>query len=494
MKPSYLSFLKVPWALILIIFLTFCIFPTSAWSQPGNLPARTEEVVGAIETATADLLEDIKNEKYCRLACNSFPFYRATNYLFWNDFFQDNRLNQFGNEKTKTWITADQHVDNFGTYNNDEEEVVFDLNDFDESVVADYQYDVWRMATSIVLAVSDSQPTSLSPEKTKDIEDLIDEFSESYLDTLADYDGNDRETKTYFTSQNTDGKVKELLEYAEGKSRKKLLKKWTDKENGKRRFESPEKRDKIGHASQEEKAAIQSQIKPYGKTLKGKIKDSDNYFKVKDIAKRLKAGLGSLGTPRYYVLIDGESDSSKDDRILDVKRQSKPTPYQFFTQSEKVAYDQLFENDAQRHEVAYLALTKHTDDYLGWMYLSDPEGQFSGYYSVREVSPNKAAFDDLKDENGNEFSLANAEQSDLLSIAKQWGKILATAHARSDQDFDEKYVPYSFEKQVTKITDGKHKEFRRLVREVAFDYAKQVQADYGSFVQKLKPKDCPKCE
>ncbi|MEA5532780.1 DUF2252 domain-containing protein [Crocosphaera sp. XPORK-15E] len=489
MKQLIASLWKFSCVFILISLINFCIFSASVLAESGNNSEQTNQVVKAIKAANSQLSDKIKTEKYCSLACELFTFYRGTNYLYWTDFSQDSRLKQFGNDKTKTWISADLHLNNFGAYNNDEGEIVFDLNDFDESVVADYQYDIWRMATSIVLGVSNNDPTSLTTEKRKDVEDAIDKFTESYLDTLASYLGNDQENSTYFTAKNTAGKVKDLLQEAEDMSRQDLLKKWTEKDNNKPRFKSPKEiKHKLETASKDEKKAIKSQFFAYGNTLSGKLKYDENTFQIKDIAPRLKAGLGSLGTPRYYVLIEGDSDSLKDDRILDVKRQSKPTAYQVFSQAEKATYDQLFKNDAQRHEIAYSALTKHTDDYLGWMYLTDPKGNFTGYYSVREVSPNKSDFEDI------DFNLAEANKQDLLEVAQQWGQILATDHARADQDFDAKYVPYSLEKQVTEITDGKHQEFRYLVKEIAFDYANQVQADYDSFVDNLKPENCPKCE
>ena len=54
----------------------------------------------------------------------------------------------------------------------------------------------------------------------------------------------------------------------------------------------------------------------------------------------------------------------------------------------------------------------------------------------------------------------------------------------ADQDFDEKLVPNSLEKQVKKITDGRGTEFRELVSDVALHYAEQVNIDYSSFVNR----------
>merc|ERR1719335_674900 len=44
-----------------------------------------------------------------------------------------------------------------------------------------------------------------------------------------------------------------------------------------------------------------------------------SHFKLKDLARRDLAGTGSLGSGRYYMLIEGPTASQDDDRILDVK-------------------------------------------------------------------------------------------------------------------------------------------------------------------------------
>ncbi len=470
-------------ALITLFGLVWVFRPSAAIAQ--NIE-RSTEVVSAIEKENQKLCQnqspdvcactELLREKSCKMSDSAFPFYRATNYLFWHDFSEDERLKEFGNEKTKTWLLGDLHVDNFGTFDNDEGEIVFNLNDFDESVVADYQYDVWRMAASMVLVTRELNSFSTEPEKQAQI---IDAFAESYLDTLADYRGNEREVKTSFTLDSIDVNLSELIEKNRAKkkpkkARKKMLEKWTNKEGDQLANEKKLAEKKLAKISPDRKKEIKEAMSDYGKTLSGKLDYKPDDFKVKDVAQRLGAGLGSLGTPRYYVLIEGESDEPSDDRILDVKRQSKPTAYTFLGQKWQGEYDRRFKNDAQRHALAYRALIKDADDYLGWMELSD------GVYSVRECSPFK---------DGILTTNLNSEQA-FTDMAKLWGQILATDHARADKDFEQDLIPYSFEKQVDELTNGHHKEFRALVRQVAFEYAERVQADYEAFKAALKPNNC----
>ncbi|NES07899.1 MAG: DUF2252 domain-containing protein [Okeania sp. SIO2F4] len=465
------------WLIVIILILTVNVFFVfnQTLAQSINNSERTQKVLESIELDTDLILsganpqkrQELKAEKYARMSESPFTFYRATNSLFWQDFVNDSRLGKFGNAQTKTWILGDCHVNNFGAYNNDKGEIIFDLNDFDESIIADYQYDLWRLATSIILVAEDNSIISKDDQK-----EIIDSFSESYLDTLESYVGNEDETQIYFTEKNTIGEVKKTIEKATEKTRRGMLYKWTKVVEEKRLFDF--ENEDLGIASDANKA-IESEILAYAETLSGNLNYDPKYFQVKDVAQRLNAGLGSLGTPRYYLLIEGETDNLDDDHILDIKRQYQPPAYELFSLYDRLNYDSIFYNTAQRHAEAYKALIKHADDFLGWMELVDnnpADGDFSGYYSVREISPYKKSLKTkrLKDKDS------------FIEVAQQWGKILATDHARADKDFDEKLVPYSLEKQVTKITDGKYKEFRELVDEVAFQYVEQVKIDYSNFV------------
>ncbi|WP_013323748.1 DUF2252 domain-containing protein [Gloeothece verrucosa] len=451
--------------IVLILSLTCIAFPCLAGTN------RSEKIINEITTKNQFLLKnnpDLLTYKYCKMSeSNSpFPFYRATNYLFWEDLANDSRLKNFGNSKTQIWLSGDLHLENLGTFNNNLEEIVFDINDFDESLIADYQLDLWRMATSIILVARDN---NLSKEEAASV---VDAFTETYLNTLAAYRGNDDELKTYFTEDNTEGMIKKLLNKAQKQTRQQMLDKWVENTEGKAQFKAIDQ--KLEKLTVKEDV-IQKAMAAYGKTLVGKLSDNPSYFKVKSVAKRLNAGLGSLGVPRYYVLIEGETKALNDDRILDVKYQSRPTAYEYLRLKDQEKYDAAFKNDAERHAIAYRALVKHTDDYLGWLKLSD------GYYSVRELSPYKKALDTEKLNEGSSFE----------EVAKQWGKILATDHASADKDFDAGIIPYSFDKQVDEQTKDHHQEFRELVKKVAFDYADQVKADYDVFVKALKPKNCP---
>ena len=113
-----------------------------------------------------------------------------------------------------------------------------------------------------------------------------------------------------------------------------MLNKWTQQVKGIRHFDIAASKGKLDVATDREKEEILAAMPGYGGTLAGDVRYSEERFKVKDIVHRVDAGTGSLGIPRYYLLIEGKSTSQNDDRILDVKRQGKPSPYAYLTEAD----------------------------------------------------------------------------------------------------------------------------------------------------------------
>jgi uncharacterized protein (DUF2252 family) len=440
----------------------------------------------AIEDWNAWLLPGDRHDKYCDMSTSPFIFYRGSNHLFWSDLADDKRLRPFGNKKTRTWLQGDMHAENMGSFNNNKGEIVYGINDFDDAVIADYQYDVWRMAVSLVLV---ARQNKISASKQGD---AVDAFSRAYLHTMISYAGNNKALRTYFTKDNTCKTLSKFLKDVEKEdTRKEMLKKWTVTAKDKRFFSlstqmKPPVRvtEKLSPISESERTAMYRGMPRYGKTLARGLKYDKSYFKIEDIAHRLLAGTGSTGTPRYYVLIQGNAKKTNDDRILDVKRQSKPTAYSYFDSAHQKEFDVCFPNPGARHAAAYRSLTTvrakksgriYSDDHLGWMNF------FDSVNSVRERSPQKETFptDTLTSISG------------LKEMAEQYAIVLATAHARAHGNFKRKPTLYPLADQVAGLLKGKHRKFRELVEEVAFGYANQVAKDYRVFKAALGPKDCP---
>ncbi len=368
-----------------------------------------------------------------------------------------------------TWIQGDMHTENYGAFDNDDGEVVYDLNDFDESWVTSYLYDVWRCATSIVLLtrqLKDEEGDRVFSDD--DAEEFVDAFTEAYLEQLDEFRGNNYERDFRLTQDTAYGKLDNFLEDVEDdNSRKKMLKKWTDKEDDDRSFKSHEDQPKLDDVKESEYNAIEAAVQAYQQTLTSPTQGDAEYFTVKDVAARLVAGTGSLGTPRYYVLIEGETDDTDDDRILDVKQQGLPSLYTYLSEVEQSNVNNFVENQGCRVAHGNKALLNDADDHIGYAKIFDQD------FSIRERSPYKETFD---------TAVLNSDTR-FRKLAEQWGKVLAAAHSRADKDYEASVVPHEFEEVVHEVAGEKHAEFRDETRKVALHYADQVQIDYDFFQQ-----------
>ncbi len=427
--------------------------------------SRTAYVVAEINAQNASLDAASRAEKYAAMKQSPFVFYRGTNHLYWKDLGQSPNLSPYGGlSTTRTFLGGDMHVNNTGSFDDDQGDIVFALNDFDETLIGDYQLDVWRLATSLVLVARERGVFGAADEAA-----FVDSFTEAYLDALEAFAGTNDELTRKFTASNTYGLLDDFLtSIAADESRAKMLGEWTTLENGVRRLKTTTNPD-LAPVSSAVVSDIIAKMPNYRSTLSGGGTSLNaSYFQVKSVAQRLHAGVGSLGTTRYYVLIEGASSSQADDRILDVKAEGAPSGYPYIDPAAMSLTNSISGGDmARRTVIAQKALGYRVDDHLGYVQLADGKN-----YAVRERSPYKGsvAVEDLD------------TTVRFTKMAEQWGQVLATHHARADKDWDASVLPHSFDAVVKSLVNGNHAGFRTHVRNVAIPYADQVVLDYQSFV------------
>src|SRR5665213_2078872 len=121
------------------------------------------------------LLPEMIKLKYDAMAENVFRYYRGTCHLFYEDL---SAVKKFPASPI-TWICGDLHLENYGSYKADNKLVYFDLNDFDEGVLAPAAWEIARMVTSILIAF---ESLKIGPEKARKMAQL---FLKSYTGTLA---------------------------------------------------------------------------------------------------------------------------------------------------------------------------------------------------------------------------------------------------------------------------------------------------------------------
>lgn len=435
---------------------------------PLTLHNRPQLVRDAIREANRHLSEEERALKYAKLGASPYQFFRGTNHLYWQDVWDDWRFALFGGlPETQTWLQGDAHPENFGAYGHHDDAVQYGMDDFDDALIGDYQYDLWRLAIGLVLDGRENVGLG-----RKAILKALETLVASYHGELLDH--TEGEAPEAVTRQTAKGPLGPFMEkVASKRSRARMLEKWTHMTDEGRRFaERPGKLARLpaGVARQLRKA-IETE---YPRTLAEPLGDvGQEHFRIKDMARRLDAGTGSLGLARFYVLIEGGRDHEHDDVILDVKQQTPPEGWKRMSAAEKRAWRRAFPNEGIRHAAAFQAIAEHPDRYLGWLRLG------STVFSVRERSPFKVDFPThkLADATANSKDKAKA----YSQLVKQWGRILAREHLRGARALYPE-EPGRFARGVCACLDGRLEAFTDQVSALAEGYADRVSEDYRGFV------------
>ncbi|MES3676532.1 DUF2252 family protein [Halomonas elongata] len=428
--------------------------------QPLTRHNRPRQVLDSITSANAGLSEQEREAKYAKLAESPYRFFRGTNHLYWDDIWHDWRFALYGGlPETQTWLQGDAHAYNFGAYGHRDDTVRYGMDDFDDAMIGDYQYDLWRLAISLVLDAREN--VGLSRKSTGK---ALATLTESYHDELAGHLNG--EAPDGVTLETAKGPVAPFLEKVAAKrSRARMLDKWTRLTDEGRCFaERPDKLARLpAHLASQLRKAVEGE---YRETLYSERAEADeDHFRVKDMARRLDAGTGSLGLERYYVLIEGGRDHEHDDVILDVKQQTPPEGWRLMNATEKRAWRRAFPHEGARHAAAFHAIAEHPDPYLGWLHIGD------SVFSVRERSPFKDDFPTHKLDSG----------KDYRKLVKRWGRILAREHLRGARDLYPE-DPGSFARNVCARLEGRLDHFTDMVATLAVSYAECVTQDYRTFV------------
>jgi uncharacterized protein (DUF2252 family) len=114
----------------------------AAWEPHSERP----DPINLLEAANKTRLEHLVPIRYGRMARSPFAFYRGSADIMAHD------LSKTPVSGISAQICGDAHLSNFGVYASPERRQVFDINDFDETLSGPWEWDVKRLAASIVLA------------------------------------------------------------------------------------------------------------------------------------------------------------------------------------------------------------------------------------------------------------------------------------------------------------------------------------------------------
>jgi uncharacterized protein (DUF2252 family) len=251
--------------------------------------------------------------KYGMMAENPFRFLRGTCHLFYEDLAGHDAIPGY----PLSWICGDLHLENFGSYKGDNRLVYFDLNDFDEGVLAPLTWELTRMVTSIFTGF---ESVGIKRKEATRVARL---FLQTYSDVMA------LGRARYIEDQTARGIVRLFLDKVCERRQKELIRQRTLLRNEKLILRI----DKI-------------RLFPVEKGLKKKLsahltqwlnqdRRLQRRYRVVDVGFRV-AGTGSLGVRRYVFLVRNVREPKKH-LLIDMK-QALPSSLQPFLTTQQPSW------------------------------------------------------------------------------------------------------------------------------------------------------------
>ncbi|GGA86397.1 DUF2252 domain-containing protein [Puia dinghuensis] len=234
--------------------------------------------------------------KYQLMAEDPFRFFRGTCHLFYEDLCQAPAFP----DSPLAWICGDLHLENFGTYKGNNRLIYFDLNDFDEALLAPAAWEVVRMVASIYVGC---ESLGISKKETEQAAGL-------FLGVYTKHLGIGK--ALYVEPETAHGIVRTFMDTICERKQKELIRQRSEEgKNGKLRIRIDRVRlFPIDKTLRKELSVHVNQWLQNSTVLKDRYTVLDACFRV--------AGTGSLGCRRYLFLVQNTNDPKKH-LLIDMK-------------------------------------------------------------------------------------------------------------------------------------------------------------------------------
>ena len=400
--------------------------------------------IDLIEASDRSRLPELVPVRHGRMLRSPFAFYRGTPLVMASD------LSTTPSTGIKVQLCGDAHLLNFGTFATPERNLIFDLNDFDETLVGPWEWDVKRLGASVVVA---ARTAGLAEA---DGVEAVRQCSFQYRSTMAEL----AELSSFevwhsrididvvvASAPNKQSQTAARRTVAKARQRTSMqaLSKLTTIRDGSRVIvEDPPLVVRLGDEELEQARrfvkAYRASVEPDRKVLLDRYEFVDAALKV--------VGVGSVGTRCFIALFAGVTDL--DPLFLQIKeaQTSVLAPY---------AGRSPYRNQGQRVTVGQKIMQAASDVFLGW---ARADG-FDTY--VRQLRDMKGSVD-----------IDGASASSLADYARLCGAALARAHARSGH-------PALLAGYL-----GSGAAFDRALVDFAVTYANQTERDYETFVRAVR--------
>lgn len=412
-----------------------------------------------IESQSKNRIPELLPLRYERMSASPFTFFRGSALVMANDL----------SEQPSTGLTVqacgDCHISNFGAYASPERRLVFDINDFDETLPGPWEWDVKRMAASVEICGRDRNFSK------KERRNCVLECARAYRETMLKL-ANMSNLDVWYAQVDLDEPLRQLAETApkhmsnearkalqnsHKKDRLRAFSKLTEETNGVRQIISDPpcivplrnldnpKREKAAER------VILKMLDDYEKTLDPDKRHLFNEYSYVDIARKV-VGVGSVGTRCWIAVFIGRDES--DPLVLQIKEANESVLERYLGKSS-------CKQHGQRVVQGQRLMQTSSDILLGWVRGKNLEGEDCDFY-IRQLWDWKSSAD-----------LDSVIPRGLELYSRLCACTLARSHARSGNRFA--IAGYL----------GESTRFDEAIVEFAAAYADQNEKDYATFMQAI---------
>jgi uncharacterized protein (DUF2252 family) len=414
--------------------------------------------VSLLQQQETDREPDLVPVRYGRMMTSPFAFFRGAAKIMTAD------LEPMPRSGLVAQLCGDAHLGNFGAFGSPERSVVFDLNDFDETLQGPFEYDLKRMMASVAVVAHDNGfPKS-------DARAVCCASATAYRAAMVGFAGmrtmdvwyahlSDRDLDARLLAKTKgDRRALDRVERAAERARLhdslQALGELGELVNGRYRIVSRPPvlvpgRDLpavYGIDGEAIERYVREQFERYTATLGDDRRPLIERFRIVDVARKV-VGVGSVGTGSYIALLQGRDE--RDPLFLQVKQASPSVledhlPHRAHAHGERVVHGQRL-------------MQAVSDVFLGWS--SGPDGRDSYWRQLRDM---KAS-----------VSVQKMSPGRLRRYTGLCAWTLARAHARSGD-------PVAIAAYM-----GGSDRFDRAVTRFALRYAEQNRRDYETFLEAI---------
>jgi uncharacterized protein (DUF2252 family) len=422
-----------------------------------ELPTPRSDPITLLERQAETRVPELVPIRYGRMLTSPFAFYRGAALIMASDLAAGPRTGFHAQ------LCGDAHLSNFGVFASPERQLVFDINDFDETLPGPVEWDLKRLAASLEVAGRDCRFTP--PER----DEIVQRSARAYREAMRAFAGM-RNLDVWYARLEIEAQVtvlRRLVNKKMERSATRLLAKArtrdslqafsklaTVEEGEPRILANPPLIEPIEDLSgdmpaDELRAGLEAVLTSYVRTLQGDRRHLVKQYTLAHVARKV-VGVGSVGTRAWIALMVGRDTA--DPLFLQLK-EAGPSVLEGFVRKSR------FSNHGERVVTGQRLMQATSDIFLGWTRVrAGFDGRERDFY-VRQLKDWKGSAD-----------VASMVPDGMAIYGELCAWTLARAHARSgDRVAIAAYL-------------GSGAAFDRAIRVFAAAYADQNQRDYEALV------------